>query len=183
MVFYKLTLSSGEEVDSNIGKSAMEVKLGSGGVIPGFEAALKGMAIGESKTVVLQPREAYGERDASKVQKVEKDKVPEGVEVGMQLQAGEQVDTITEVTEEHVMVDFNHKLAGEELTFDITIDSIKEPGAPPTVDRAVDAAYTPPLGAPNSANPVVFMDIEVGSAALGRVEIELKNDVAPKTGM
>ena len=71
--------------------------------------------------------------------------------------------------------------AGEELTFVLTVDSIKEPGAPPAVDPAVDADYVLPLGEPNPANPVVYFDITVGTGAIGRVEIELKNDVAPKT--
>lgn len=71
--------------------------------------------------------------------------------------------------------------AGEDLTFDITLDSIKEAGAPPSVDPAVEAEYSPPLGAPNPDNPVVYLEMSVGGASLGRTEIELKNDVAPKT--
>ena len=71
--------------------------------------------------------------------------------------------------------------AGKELNFEITLDSIKEAGAPPAVDPAVDASYSPPLGEPNAENPVVFLEISVGGASLGRIEIELKEDVAPKT--
>ena len=52
MVFYKLTVD-GEEVDSNIGGQAMEVKLGSGGVIPGFEAALMGMVRAAASSCLL----------------------------------------------------------------------------------------------------------------------------------
>lgn len=70
---------------------------------------------------------------------------------------------------------------GKDLTFEITLDSIKEAGAPPSVDPTVDAAYSPPLGEPNPANPVVFMEISVGGSSIGRIEIELKEDVAPKT--
>ena len=67
------------------------------------------------------------------------------------------------------------------MNFEITLDSIKEAGAPPAVDPAVDASYSPPLGEPNADNPVVFLEISVGGASLGRIEIELKEDVAPKT--
>lgn len=100
MVFYKLTVD-GEEVDSNIGRQPMEVKLGGGGVIPGFEAALMGMAAGDKKSVTIAPADGYGEKDPERVQQVPKDNLPEGVEVGAQLQSGQgQVVTVVEVTDE-----------------------------------------------------------------------------------
>ena len=116
------------------------------------------------------------------MQLVPKEKLPEGVEVGAQLQAGQgQVVTVVEITDEGALIDFNHALAGKDLTFDITLDSIKEAGAPPAVDPAVDEAYSPPLGEANPDNPVVFLEMSVGGTNLGRIEIELKEDVAPKT--
>eukprot|EP01045_Picozoa_sp_COSAG04_P030574 COSAG04_NODE_5360_length_1642_cov_0.793260_2_plen_284_part_00 len=151
------------------------------------------------------------------MQLVPKEKLPEGMEVGAQLQAGQgQVVTVVEITDEGALIDFNHALAGarcsvlcsvlyswrlcscscslmpsaertlttatgKDLTFDITLDSIKEAGAPPAVDAAVDDAYSPPLGEANPDNPVVFLEMSVGGANLGRIEIELKEDVAPKT--
>mmetsp|Transcript_2530 Transcript_2530/g.7501 ORF Transcript_2530/g.7501 Transcript_2530/m.7501 type:complete len:192 (-) Transcript_2530:94-669(-) len=51
----------------------------------------------------------------------------------------------------------------------------------PTVDASAEQSYNLPLGAPNEKNPIVFFDIEVGGASLGRIEMELKADVAPKT--
>jgi peptidylprolyl isomerase len=115
MVFYRLTVN-GEEVDSNIGKQPMEVKLGSGGVIPGFEAALMGMAAGDTKDVTIAAADGYGETDPAKVQLVPKDQLPEGVEVGAQLQAGQgQVVTVLELTDEGAKIDFNHPLAGAAL--------------------------------------------------------------------
>ena len=181
MVFYRLTVD-GEEVDSNIGKQPMEVKLGGGGVIPGFEAALMGMAAGDEKSVTIAAADGYGEKDPARVQQVPKDNLPDGVEVGAQLQSSQgQVVTIVEITDAGAMIDFNHPLAGKDLNFEITVDSIKDADAPPSVDPTVDAAYRPPLGAPNPDNPVVFLEISVGGTALGRIEIELKEDVAPKT--
>ena len=112
MVFYKLTVD-GEEVDSNMGKQPMEVKLGGGGVIPGFEAALTGMAAGDTKTVTIAAADGYGEVDPQRVQLIPKDNLPEGVEAGAQLQSSQgQLVTVTEVTDEGAKIDFNHPLAG-----------------------------------------------------------------------
>lgn len=67
------------------------------------------------------------------------------------------------------------------MNFEITVDSIKEAGSPPSVDPTVDTAYIAPLGEPNPDNPVVFLQISVGGVDLGRIEIELKEDITPKT--
>jgi peptidylprolyl isomerase len=112
MVFYKLTVD-GEEVDSNMGKQPMEVKLGGGGVIPGFEAALMGMAAGDTKTVTIAAADGYGAVDPQRVQLIPKDSLPEGVEVGAQLQSSEgQLVVVKEITDEGAKIDFNHPLAG-----------------------------------------------------------------------
>eukprot|EP00929_Paragymnodinium_shiwhaense_P015187 TRINITY_DN123235_c0_g1_i1.p1 TRINITY_DN123235_c0_g1~~TRINITY_DN123235_c0_g1_i1.p1 ORF type:complete len:204 (-),score=48.54 TRINITY_DN123235_c0_g1_i1:229-840(-) len=55
------------------------------------------------------------------------------------------------------------------------------PPDPPVADPKVDESYTPPLGEANPANPKVFLDINVGGQDTGRIVIELKADVAPKT--
>eukprot|EP00933_Yihiella_yeosuensis_P054966 TRINITY_DN53581_c0_g1_i1.p1 TRINITY_DN53581_c0_g1~~TRINITY_DN53581_c0_g1_i1.p1 ORF type:complete len:203 (-),score=53.13 TRINITY_DN53581_c0_g1_i1:85-693(-) len=52
---------------------------------------------------------------------------------------------------------------------------------PPVPDPQVDAAYKPPLGAPNPANPRCFFDISCGGSDIGRIEVEVKADAAPKT--
>jgi peptidylprolyl isomerase len=62
-VDYTGSLADGEVFDSSEGREPMEIEMGAGQVIPGFEQALMGMAENETKTVSLAPEEAYGERD------------------------------------------------------------------------------------------------------------------------
>jgi peptidylprolyl isomerase len=112
----------------------LEFKVGEGQVIPGFEKAVLGMKVGETKIVSIPPAEAYGEkRDdlAHTVPKAQLPKHPEGKEfaVGMQLgmrtPEGQSVPlTITAVTTDTVTLDMNHPLAGKTLTFTITLNSI-----------------------------------------------------------
>ncbi|WP_246804076.1 FKBP-type peptidyl-prolyl cis-trans isomerase [Desulfosarcina cetonica] len=78
-VDYTGTLDSGEVFDSSEGRHPLEVQMGAGSVIPGFEAALMGMAINETKTVTLPPEEAYGHRDAERMVDFPRSQVPVGV--------------------------------------------------------------------------------------------------------
>jgi cyclophilin family peptidyl-prolyl cis-trans isomerase len=56
-----------------------------------------------------------------------------------------------------------------------------DPPPVPTPDPTIDATYNPPLGAPDPTNPIVYFDMTVGGKDMGRIEIELKSNVAPKT--
>ena len=130
-IHYTGTLDDGSEFDSSAGREPLEFSLGSGQVIAGFDNAVDGMAVGESKTVTIPPGEAYGERDEQLLQEVPKSSLPDEMkaEVGMQLQSqspdGQIMNlVIAEVTEESVMLDANHPLAGQALTFAIELVEI-----------------------------------------------------------
>lgn len=125
---YKGTLQDGSVFDSSEGREALEFKLGEGLVIPGFENAITGMAIGETKTVVIPVEEAYGPRREEMAMKVDKQQVPADLtpEVGMQLGLSNDQNqtipvTITEVGDDYLILDGNHPLAGQELTFEIEL--------------------------------------------------------------
>lgn len=130
-VHYTGTLNSGDEFDSSAGGEPLEVTLGEGAVIAGFEAALLGMAPGESKTVTIPAEEAYGAHKAERVYDVERERIPPDVdlEVGRLLQArgadGQTVTmTVMAIEEEKVTLDFNHPLAGQDLTFQVELVEI-----------------------------------------------------------
>ncbi len=130
-IHYTGTLEDGTEFDSSAGREPLEFALGGGQVIPGFDSAVDGMAIGDSKTVTIPPGEAYGERHDQLVQEVPKTALPEDMkpEVGVQLQSqspdGQVMNLIvTEVAEETITVDGNHPLAGQALTFAIELVEI-----------------------------------------------------------
>lgn len=130
-IHYTGTLADGTKFDSSAGREPLEFAIGSGQVIPGFDSAVDGMAVGDNKTVDIPPEEAYGQRHDQLIQQVPKSALPEEItpEAGMQLQSqspdGQIMNlVVTEVAEETITVDGNHPLAGETLTFDIELVEI-----------------------------------------------------------
>jgi FKBP-type peptidyl-prolyl cis-trans isomerase 2 len=130
-VHYTGTLTDGTTFDSSAGGDPLEVVLGDGGVIPGFEQALVGMAVGETKTVTIPAAEAYGEHHADRVHEVGREKIPADIdlEVGRVLEAvGAEGATLMVIvaglTDSTVTLDFNHPLAGKDLTFDLELVEI-----------------------------------------------------------
>ena len=131
-VHYTGTLQDGTRFDTSVGREPLEFTLGEGQMIPGFEQAVLGMKIGESKTVTIPAGDAYGQRRDDLLMVVGREELPEGLtlEVGTQLQmttegGGTSVVTITDVTDTTITIDANYPLAGEDLTFEIELVSIK----------------------------------------------------------
>lgn len=130
-IHYTGTLNDGTEFDSSSGRDPLEFTVGSGQVISGFDKAVEGMAVGDSKTVKIPPEEAYGPRHDQMVQDVPKHALPDDLEPveGMALQArgqdGQVINlTITAVGDDSITVDGNHPLAGKSLNFDIQLVDI-----------------------------------------------------------
>ena len=130
-VHYTGKLSDGEEFDSSRYEDPLKVEIGAGQLIQGFEDGLMGMSIGESKTVIIPPDQAYGLRHEEMVRAVTLDQLPDGLEVqeGMVLestdQQGHSVELrVTQIDGDKVVLDMNHPLAGETLTFDIEVVEI-----------------------------------------------------------
>jgi FKBP-type peptidyl-prolyl cis-trans isomerases 2 len=131
LVYYILTLENGEVVDSNVGGQPLAVVLGQPGFIPGFEKALYGMTVNQTKKVVLQPEEAYGFYDPANVISVDIMIFLENL--GFVPNVDDYIPglgTITEVTEDTVVIDYNHELVGQVLTFEITVSDIQKSEAP-----------------------------------------------------
>ncbi len=131
-IHYTGTLEDGTVFDSSQGREPLEFTVGSGEIIPGLDNALPGMAEGESKTVAVPADEAYGQHDPNGRQQVPRDQIPEhipldpGTALQMQTPDGQAVPvTVSEVTEEVVVLDANHPLAGKDLTFDVEMVEIK----------------------------------------------------------
>ncbi|BBO88630.1 FKBP-type peptidyl-prolyl cis-trans isomerase [Desulfosarcina ovata] len=132
-VDYTGTLDSGEVFDSSEGRQPLEVQMGAGAVIPGFETALMGMSLNETKTVTLAPEEAYGHRDENRMHDFPKSEIPEGMtpEVGQTLMLstpqGQQIPAkVDSIDDQKVVFDLNHPLAGQNLTFALTVVGISE---------------------------------------------------------
>lgn len=128
---YKVSAEDGTELDSSFGKEPLTVLHGRRFLIEGLEEALEGKDKGESFSVSVEPEKAYGHRVDALVQRVPKSMF-EGmeVEVGMSFRAttqqGEQSVVVIETTDEEVVVDGNHPLAGVPLTFEVEVVDIRE---------------------------------------------------------
>jgi peptidylprolyl isomerase len=127
-VRYRGNLTSGDVFDESPEGEPLEFKVGDGQVIPGFDEALRGMEVGETRTVEIETADAYGERVDALVNTVAREgmRLEQEPEVGMnllmQLPDGNQIPlTVTDVTDTHVTLDANHPLAGEKLIFEIEL--------------------------------------------------------------
>lgn len=130
-VNYTGTLSDGTIFDSSAGRAPLEFTLGAEQMIPGFEKAILGMRIGETKKVTILAQDAYGQRYDELVIEIPREKLPTDLhpQVGQQLQSTRSdgmviIVTVVEVTNTVITVDGNHPLAGKDLTFEIELVSI-----------------------------------------------------------
>jgi len=129
-VHYQGTLADGTVFDSSEGREPLEFTLGKGMVIPGFESAIMGMEVGSSVVRTIPVDEAYGPIREEMVINIPKDQFPADMplELGQELQLqgpdGVLVAQIVGLEEDGIMLDANHPLAGEDLTFSITLESI-----------------------------------------------------------
>lgn len=132
-VHYTGTLNDGTQFDSSRSRDPLGFKVGDGQVIAGFDSAVIGMTEGETKTVTILAEDAYGTRNDEAVQVIDKTRFPDGFRgaIGESV-TGQNGDgqnfraTIVEVEENTVTLDFNHPLAGQDLTFEVEIVSIAE---------------------------------------------------------
>ena len=130
-VHYTGTLEDGSQFDSSVGRAPLEFTVGAGQMIAGFDAGVVGMAVGEKKTILIDPDHGYGQKDPSAIIEFPSSNIPEAmtVEVGMKLnlqnQYGQPVPVVVmEVKEEVIIMDANHFLAGKDLTFEVEIVEI-----------------------------------------------------------
>lgn len=131
-VHYTGKLTTGEVFDSSRERDPLEVTLGEGRLIPGFEKGLIDMEVAEKKTITIPKEEAYGEVQKELFQELGRDQLPAEInpEVGMGLVArgqdgSERQLRITEVKDASIVVDANHPLAGQDLVFDLELVEIK----------------------------------------------------------
>ena len=132
-VHYTGKLEDGTVFDSSREREPLEFTVDAGQIIPGFEEAVAGMKEGEEQTVEIPPEKAYGAHQDEAVMEFPMEQFPEEVdpEVGMQLQLqgadGQAFPArVVEVGDETVVLDANHPLAGETLTFDIELVEVGE---------------------------------------------------------
>lgn len=129
-IHYTGKLDDGTVFDSSVDAEPIDFTIGAGEVIPGFEDAIVGMSVGDSKTERIEAERAYGEHRDELVFKVEREQMPdEELEVGDMLRIGfpdgSDADVqVAEIADDGVTLDANHPLAGKTLTFELKLVSI-----------------------------------------------------------
>lgn len=125
-VHYRGMLDDGKVFDSSRDGSPLAFTVGAGNVIGGFDDAVRGLAVGETVTVRIEPADAYGERLEDRILTFPLDQAPDGLSVGdsVRLDNGAPARVI-EISDETVTIDANHELAGKALTFEIELVSIE----------------------------------------------------------
>ena len=128
---YTLTVD-GAVVESSQGKKPLQYVHGQGKIIPGLEKQLAGLKVGDEKKIVVPVDQAYGQINPKAVQEVQKSSIPADIKltVGTMLQMSDPSGNnfpakVKEIKDKTVVMDFNHPLAGKELTFQVKIVDIK----------------------------------------------------------
>ena len=132
-VHYTGKLATGDQFDSSEGREPLEFTVGAGQMIPGFDAALPGMNVGDKKTINIPAAQGYGEINEEAIIEFPKENVPADmkIEPGMSLTLSDQQGNpfpvvVKEVKDDIIVLDANHFLAGKELVFDIELVEIGE---------------------------------------------------------
>ncbi|HOV13177.1 MAG TPA: peptidylprolyl isomerase [Spirochaetota bacterium] len=119
--------------DSTENRDPLKFIIGTGSLIPKFEEAVLGMKIGDKKKIYIDAKEAYGEYSDEMKFEVDKSEMPEGInlEVGTPLQLLQEDGSVSyvkvsEIKDNTVIIDANHPLAGQNLTFNITLVALKD---------------------------------------------------------
>ena len=146
---YTLSVNN-EQIETSKGKTPLVFVYGSNSIIPGLEAALKDMHVGEEKAVSVEPKDAYGLPDPKAFKEFPKSSMPKNVEpkVGMVLQAkapdGESFPAaISAIKGDTVVLDFNHPLAGKTLKFQVKVLKIEEAPAAVSAQGGSASGGTP----------------------------------------
>ncbi|MBN1993991.1 MAG: peptidylprolyl isomerase [Anaerolineae bacterium] len=127
-VHYTGKLEDGTVFDTSVDRDPLQFTIGRGQIIPGFEEAVIGMSLGESKTETIPPDKAYGPHHAELMLTLNRNQIPTHLtpEIGQRLEIhqpdGQTIGvTVSEISEKNITLDANHPLAGQELTFDIEL--------------------------------------------------------------
>ena len=135
-VHYVGTFDDGTEFDNSRTRgNPLFFKVGERQVINGFETAVMGMSVGETKSFTITPEQAYGNNDPNLLRELPRTNFPpdfafkEGMMVEMKSQQGKPFPAqITSFTEDTVTLDFNHPLSGKTLNFEIELVQADESG-------------------------------------------------------
>ena len=133
---FSVLLMDGAVVDSTREKAPATFSVGDGNLLPGFEQALFGLKVGDNRSIVLEAKDAFGPHNEDNIQIMRRSlfsrdmKLESGVVVSFADKSQSELPgVITEVNGDQITVDFNHPLAGRDLTFQVEIINVVDADA------------------------------------------------------
>lgn len=127
-IHYRMTMEDGTVADSSFDDEPVTFQLGEGVMLPNLEQVLLGLCAGDHKTFHLSPDQAFGYPDTENFHYVARSEFPAdmnleaGMVVGFDTPEGEELPgMVMDVGEENVLINFNHPLAGHDLTFEVQV--------------------------------------------------------------
>jgi len=132
LMHYTITLPDGTVADDSFEDEPLDFEIGDGTLTEGLEMALYGLKTGDTQELIIEPELAFGLHDPENIHTIPRDEFPkdlkpeEGLIIEFESPDGDDVPgAITKVTENDVLVDFNHPLAGKSLNFKVEILGVK----------------------------------------------------------
>ncbi len=125
---FALHHASGQTIDSTFNKGAVELTIGDGNLLEGFESCLIGLVAGDHQTFMVPPQEAFGQHNPANLQTIKRHQfgpdmvLEQGLVVSFSDAANTELPGVVKTIDgDNVVVDFNHPLAGVELKFEVEI--------------------------------------------------------------
>ena len=141
---FALKLEDGQVVDSNFDSQPATFVVGDGNLPKGFEQVIYGLSVGDQGSYRVPPAGAFGMPNPENIREFSRDtfsgdmELQEGLVVSFADAANtELAGVVTDLTDSHVEVDFNHPLAGKELLFEVKILNITQ--ATHTPEKSAEA--------------------------------------------
>jgi len=129
---FSVSLDDGSEVDTNFGGEPVDFVIGDGSLLPGFERLIFGMSAGERQMFTVAPENAFGQPNDNNLQFLPRDQFDDDIDLEIGLvfsfadaSGGELPGMIISFDEEEVTVDFNHRLSGRTILFDVMVHRVE----------------------------------------------------------
>lgn len=130
---FAVRLIDGAEMDSTFGKAPASFVWGDESLLPGFETALLGLKAGDKRSVFMSADKAFGVHNPDNVQHFRRDEFADGMDMAQgtvvsfkDASGAELPGVIAQADQDWVKVDFNHPLAGRDLTFEVEIITVEK---------------------------------------------------------
>lgn len=145
---YELRDAEGDVLESSAEGKLMSYLHGRNEIPPKLEAALEGRALGEHVVVTLEPSDAYGEFNPDGIVAVPRSEFPADAEIvpgdwiSIEVQSdegeasGSMEMRVIEIAPEAITLDANHPLAGQKITFDLRVKSVRKASAEEVAERS-----------------------------------------------